>query len=518
VTLRSPGAVAAAVGVMAAIVMALTIQAAGPATNDPDSAASVLYFQHLVSGDRLDAFVATTPKPLLTLVYGVAWTLTGDWRTLGWITIAVFGLAAACGTELLRRLAGPAAAAFLAVVMVLSPVMAIEVSRANSLIWAIAAWAVAALALSLPRPRVWLAGLALFVAVLCRTETVLVLLATSAWLVDLLVRGDGMTARRFAPLLLAWLAIPIASLHDVLLTGDPLYWLSVPAGYTAIVAPDIQPPRPAQLIGDVIARYAGMPGLVALGAVGVARLAYDRRWPALVALACLTLGVTAFLLVISWRGVYVTVRYLEQVDVGLVVVAAVGAGTIADLLVRRMGGGGQAGTDRSTVAVVGVVVATVAAIALNLPPAQMDGALAAELDRVRTASRNADLVKPQLTALLAAGRGDVPAAIAGPGRTLVVDTTHASILVPRSLMNRLLVDLDAPLTRLGDSWLAFREDGPLASVRPGQAVYHDHAADGRPGIFGPLETDAAIDSAAVRLEPTFVDAPAGIWIFDASAP
>jgi hypothetical protein len=47
-----------------------------------DGASSVLYFDRIVSGQRLEAFVNTTPKPLLTLVYGVAHSLTGDWRAI----------------------------------------------------------------------------------------------------------------------------------------------------------------------------------------------------------------------------------------------------------------------------------------------------------------------------------------------------------------------------------------------------------------------------------------------------
>ena len=513
-TPRSPGAIAALAGIAAAVVMAVTIQAGGAAMNDPDSAASVLYFRHIVAGDQLEAFVSTTPKPLLTLVYGIAWTLSGDWRTLGWITIAVFGVGVACGTELLRRMAGAAAAAFLAVALVLWPVMALEVSRANSFVWAAAAWSVAALALSTVRPRVWLAAISLLVAFLCRTETVLVVLAATLWLGLLVARGDRDTGRRFAPLMLAWLALPIASLHDLLLAGDPFYWVSVPAGYTAVVAPDLRPLGVRELLGDVAARYVGIPGLVGLAVLGVIRLAVDRRWPALVAVGCLTAGVVALLVVIAWRHVYVTTRYLEQVDIGVLVVAAVGVGWIAE-----RAGSWLATRVRSGPAIVaaGVVVATGVAVGMNVPPAQLDAGLATELDRVRTASRNADFVRPRLVELLAAAPGEVPSPITGPAGLLVVDPGRAAILVPRSLINRLLVDLDAPLTRLGDSWLATRRDGPLAALLPGQVIYHDRAGDLRPELFGPLESEGPVDGPSVRLTPLFVDPAAGIWILEASA-
>lgn len=516
-TPRSTGTLAVLAGVAAAIVVAVTIQAGGPAMNDPDSAASVLYFRHIVDGERLEAFVATTPKPLLTLVYGLAWTVTGDWRTLGWVTIAVFGVAIACGTELLRRLAGPAAAVFVAIALALSPVMALEISRANSFVWAVAGWFATALALALPRPRVWVAAGALLLAFLSRTETIVFVLPATAWIIWLVVRGRTAEARALAPLLGAWLALPIASIHDLLLTGNPLYWVSVPAGYTALVAPDLRPIAPLALVGEVVARYAGMPAMVALAAIGGVRLVLSRRWAALAALAGLTAGVTALLVAIAWRHVYVTTRYLEQVDVGVLIAAAVGVGWIAEVsaswLAARVGSRGP-----SPAIAAAAVIAVIAAVIVSLPPAQRDGGLAAELDRVRTASRNADLVRPRLAELLAAAAIDEPPRpVSGPAGLLVVDTSRATILVPRSLINRLLVDLDKPLTTLGDSWLALRDGTALDGLAPGQSIYHDRAGDLRPELFGPLEVDAPVEGPSVRLTPSFVDPTAGIWILDASA-
>ena len=45
-----------------------------------DSAASVLYFDRLGAHQSLEAFVGSTPKPLMTLLYGVAFNLFHDWR------------------------------------------------------------------------------------------------------------------------------------------------------------------------------------------------------------------------------------------------------------------------------------------------------------------------------------------------------------------------------------------------------------------------------------------------------
>ena len=79
-----------------------------------------------------------------------------------------------------------------------------------------------------------------------------------------------------------------------------------------------------------------------------------------------------------------------------------------------------------------------------------------------------------LAAILAAAPDDAPRS-SGPAGPPVVDTRQATILVPRTLVNRLIVDLDAPITRLADSWLAIRAQrrrarrlaGPGDLPRPG---------------------------------------------------
>src|SRR5207245_300577 len=79
---------AAVIGVL---VVGAIVQPFGPPTNDPDAAASVLYFDRLAHGHRLESFVPTTPKPLLTLLFGLTWILVNDWRSLVLETLAVYG-------------------------------------------------------------------------------------------------------------------------------------------------------------------------------------------------------------------------------------------------------------------------------------------------------------------------------------------------------------------------------------------------------------------------------------------
>lgn len=117
--------VAILAGLVGVIVVALVIRPLDTTTIDPDAAASVLYFQRLVAGQRLEAFVPTTPKPLLTLVDGTTWSLLHDWRALTWETLLAFGVAVilavrwldGVGRSLvaeprLRFIAGPVAAGF----------------------------------------------------------------------------------------------------------------------------------------------------------------------------------------------------------------------------------------------------------------------------------------------------------------------------------------------------------------------------------------------------------------------
>jgi hypothetical protein len=67
-----PWTLAGLVGLLAAAVLWLVVQPLAGVGNDADSATTVLYFDRLVHGQRLEAFLPTTPKPLLTVVYGLA--------------------------------------------------------------------------------------------------------------------------------------------------------------------------------------------------------------------------------------------------------------------------------------------------------------------------------------------------------------------------------------------------------------------------------------------------------------
>ena len=154
--IRGPAGLSALVAVIAAVVLWLVIQPLARATADTDAAASVMYFDRIVHGHRLEAFFPTTPKPLLTLVYGLAWSLTHDWHSLAVMTLMVGALGVGLAARLAARLGGIAAAAFVAVGLVAWPTFRLETADANSFVWGLALWLLAGVLITAERPRpVW---------------------------------------------------------------------------------------------------------------------------------------------------------------------------------------------------------------------------------------------------------------------------------------------------------------------------------------------------------------------------
>jgi len=95
-----------------AVAGAVLVRLPGPAVLDPDEHAAALYFDRLAAGQRLEEPLLSAPKPLLTVVHGLAWTVGHDWRLLEALAVAAFALAVVCLARAAGRLAGwPAAAA-----------------------------------------------------------------------------------------------------------------------------------------------------------------------------------------------------------------------------------------------------------------------------------------------------------------------------------------------------------------------------------------------------------------------
>ena len=479
-------------------------------TNDPDSMASVLYFQRLAAGTPLEVTVLTTPKPLLTVLYGVSWNLLHDWRSIVWETIAVHGLTIALAAAIAGRLAGVPAATFTAAALIFSAPQLAEVAQANSLPWALLGWLAAGLALTSTPPRFALAGVALLLAGLVRIET-WILLAVATAAIGLLavpaVRArapDSPNARTMLPLLIGWLAAPIQLLHDLALTGNPFYWLSIPQVYTSLVTPDLQPQHPIHFLGGLVTRYGAEPGVLLLASIGIVYLVRARRWAILLGVAAIVGGVVALLGWLALRGTYISVRYYEAPMLGILFAAGIGVGALTIWLSERI-----PSAPGSVLAMGGAVAGAGLAVLLQMP-GPLTPELAERFEAQHAASANLDAVRPDLRAILDAAPESPPSAVKHEGYS-VVDPRLATMYVPRPLALRVAVELDVPLTRLADGTVASVGGPPEEILLPGQYVYHDANIDGPEEWFSAFEVTEPEPLGDLNLVPITVQ-PGQFWL------
>lgn len=482
---------------------AALVRLPGPSLLDPDEHAAVLYFDRLVHGQRLEELLLSAPKPLMTLVYGLAWTLTHDWRAITALTVAAFALALTALTRAAARLAGVPAA--LAVVLVLggSSALILQVARGNSVIWALAGWAVAAEALSRPQRRWGLAAIALLAAALARAESWLllppaVLLGLIAWR-----RGE-----RRALLLLLPLAAPLLWLaHDWALTGDPLYSLRVPERYTDLIS-GRHVVAPATWLAGVWRRYTSTPLLAALALLGAAWLAWRRAWLWLAGLGVAVVGVLGLLGVQAWRGTYVSFRYYDPADAGVRVLAAFGVAWLAAGVPALL----RSATRAKWRPAPGAARAEApGATLLGIVGTAVGGLLAGAL--VVNACWPLAPGDPAVRSTLAGGaRSSRAAAIAVQALRPLLRTPGSVVIVSGPQRQRIALELGLPLPRVRDLLLATLSQ-PLDQALSGTvAVFHDQAADRPPGRFDRLNAAAPVRVGDFRLVPLLVEPSRGIYI------
>jgi hypothetical protein len=416
------------------------------------------------------------------------------------------------------------------------------------LVWGLALWLLAGVLITADRPRPWLAGAALALAGLARTETIWLLGAAvlcAAWVgLRALRGGDRTQLRTVLPLLLGALSIPIACLHDLLLTGRPLYWLGVPGGYTAMTYPDMRSVSPLQSIRKELVYYAPAAALLVLALVGGAWLIATRRRAVALALASLAGGVLATLILLAWRAVFISTRYYEEADAAILLAAAVGAaaliGWAAEWGARRLERratrlsaeqaapqpaaaqpAAQPTASRPGVGArwralaPGAIAAALAlgVVAVDVPTGTVDPQVAPS----RTAYAALESKIAYLSPILLRGDG---ATVTLPGVNYpVADPTACQVFVPRQLIPIISIETGAPITALGDSYLAFR-DGSYP-LKPGQWVLHIAAADlprgAGPGVYAPFElssptTLVVADGQRVSVVPVVVDPEHGLWL------
>jgi hypothetical protein len=541
-----PGRVWVLAWAVLSVGVGLLVRLPGPATLDPDEHAAVLYFDRLVAGDRLEDPLLSSPKPLLTLVHGLAWWAGHDWRLLEAVTVAAFALAVICLSRAAARLGGLPAAAATALAVAGSGPLVLQAARGNSLVFALAAWSVALDALTSTEGRrgrggsggdegapgadrggagrdrggsggAWgVAAAALLAAGLARAES---------WLLLPLAAGYGLVAwrrgERRGLLLLVPLVAPVLWLgHDWLLTGDPLYGIRVPGRYTDLVSG-----RQVVPLGDWLAlvgrRYTADPLLLVLAAVGAVWLVRRRAWLWLAALGTTGLGVLALLGLEAWQGTYVSWRYFDPPDVALRLTAALGAAALATAAARMLGRraagnappSGPAGTGDPRVGdpaagaldprdpgagrrlgggSMGVAGAVLLVGVACWPLAPWDPLVGSTLDRDSRLSANAATAVAVLRPLAAE-----------PGSVLVVSG-------PQRV--RVAVELGLPLDRVRDLFLAGRTTPLDRALAGSAAVFHDADGDRPPERFAPLSTTVPTRVGGVELVPLRTDPERGLYV------
>jgi hypothetical protein len=538
-----------------AVATAVLVRLPGPAVLDPDEHAAALYFDRLAAGQRLEEPLLSAPKPLLTVVHGLAWTVGHDWRLLEALAVAAFALVVVCLARAAGRLAGGPAAAAAVVAVAGSGPLVLQAARGNSLVFALAGWSLAldALTRSPPGPgggpartadgptrrgvasrgarstdragsadpaggrAGWgLAAAALALAALARVEGWLLLPLAATYGALAWRRGE-----RRAALLLVPLAAPLLWFaHDWLLTGDPLYALGVPERYTDLVAGrDVV--APASWLALVGRRYAADPLLLALAAGGAVWLARRRAWLWLAGLGVASLGVLTLLGFEAWRGTYVSWRYYDPADVAVRLAAAVAAARLATVAAPRLrsaavrvataiaaaaGGrrrvtsgrddppaGAAAARGLSGVAWAGATAAAALLVSVACwPLAPWDPGVDSTLDRDTRLSANAATAVEVLRP--AAGEPGAIVAVSGPQRV------------------RVALELGLPLDRVRDLFLATLA-APLDRALTGSAaVFHDADGDRPPERFAPLSVTTPARVGTVELEPLRTDPGRGLYV------
>jgi hypothetical protein len=489
-----------AVAFMAAAFVARPLQA-GPISFD--SATSVIHFQRIVAGQHLEAFITTTPKPLLTLVYGSMHAAFADWRLISWAAIGAGAMAIALTSLLAARVSGPVGGAFVAAALVASPSLFAEVDLATAIPWALLGWAAAGLALTARRPHYALAGIALLVAGTARLETLILVSLAGGALITLWLLGHH-GKRRLVPqgawwILLGGLALPVLLAHDWLLTGDPFFWASVAVRGSAQV-PDaiIDPLQLGVVLGE---RYWAMVGLVALAAVGALALVRDRQWVIGLGLIGLGPGTAALLAWLATRGIYISNRYMVPIDLAVIFTAGVGVAGSWRWLTHSMASSSRWSR---VIPAVGAALAIALALVAGWPPVFLDTHARNEANQLVRMALDADRALPPMESELQAtpGSRDVN------GRT--------TVLVPTLMRPRMAVDLALPLTRInGSSAAAMAPHTPfLGDIR---LAFHDQGAQPEPA-WDVLEPRAPTKVADVVLVPLVVDPDRGIWVVRVERP
>jgi hypothetical protein len=484
-----------------------------------DTAASVLHFERITSGTHLEAPLSTTPKPLLTLLYGLLYVTTHDWRAISVAALVAWGLGVTSAAALAYRLGGTVAGLFCALLLLLSAPLLLETAWALGGILALPLWFAAGLAVTAERPRWGLAGVALGIATLARLETLLVV---GLGLVVLAAIRFGPKARRRETPQDAWrisiglLALPVMCLHDAVLTGDPLFWTKVAAAYSAAAATAGRLPSLGDVADELAALVTGQIAIALLALVGGAVLAARARWSVLIGVLALGPGMAVLLLALAARHVFVDPRYLVPISVAMVFSASIGLGAVripelAAIIEDRLRRQGISPARERAMAIgIGGPVVIAVAILFSATVGPLDRSTLATIASARRLAQTADQALPTIRAALVAR-----AAVSTTGGD-AVGAAPTQLFVPIPVRPRVAVDLGLSLDQVGS--YADPRVWAAAAPRTGQMILISTDPSSRSAETSQFQLSAPATVAGVRLAPLLSDPRDGVWLLQVAAP
>ena len=471
-----------------------------------DSQSTVLYFERIVSGEQLELFLGTAPKPLLSLVYGPLYFIFHDWRPISWTAILVYGLAIATTALLAGRVArSHTATVFTATGLLASAGLLTDVSLAYTVSWALLGWSIAGLAVTANRPRYALAGTSLMLAGLVRPETwfITVLAGACIGVAWLRARAQGRTPPPPGAwlVMIGLLGVPLGALHDQLLTGDPFYTFATPSLGSLIRAPQ----DPA-FVGEILNSVVAPTLLVFLALVGLAVLTFRRAWPLVIGLVALGPGVAVFLLFQGSRHVYVLERYALPIGIAITVAAAIGFAALAVAVIAPLVEGSSLKPARRAVQ---AIVAVAVALALVPTLAPFDPRVLEPIQEQRQLALHFQAAASTIEEALdgVAGVRDMPSLRDPDG---LLPPASPALLVPAGVYPMAAAQLGLPLTQIAR--LVPRHVRERGYLRAGQIVMFDRVAERPPGSLRVLKIDQPVTRRSLCLIPLLAQRFRGIWV------
>jgi hypothetical protein len=251
--------------------------------------------------------------------------------------------------------------------------------------------------------------------------------------------------------------------------------------------------------------------LIPLAVLGVVQLVRRRNRPLLAGFTAMVVGMSLFWIVVGARGTVVVIRYLDLIDLTVVLLAGLGLGAIDVEPVRSWVSeiARRRGLPRASVAAGAVVLAGAAALFLApiwLGQSDVRKSVMTQVRLHANAQRALAAIRAELRSNPALQGQITSAAAGGP-----------VVVIPVRLRAQAVLDLDLPLAVVVK---AFGNELDLAAGRPatGSIIYHDRLDDSETAVFTRLEVDAPTNVGAVRLVPLLVDRAAGFWVLRVDPP